>query len=82
MVSKFFKSKKQRPTEKAPDPRSMDEIKKAHAEVAVRAGSLQYQIEVYKQQLSQLNQELFALNNEGAARQKLDATTKQETTNG
>ena len=80
-MSKFFKSKKQ--LLKAPEPRTMEEINKAYGAAAARYGNEQYKLEVQKRTVDNMFQELLALNNEGAARQKIEAeTAKTETKNG
>lgn len=82
-MNRFFKGKKpvtQIPTEpKQPEPRSMDEIQKVYAELCARAGSLQYKITIEQRDLEQLNKALESINNEAAARQKLDEPKKEET---
>lgn len=67
-------SKKQK---KLSVPRAIDEIKKSYDQVAKDAGQLQYQIKVYTAQLEQLNNNMFSLNNEAAARNTLDAATPE-----
>ena len=65
-------SKKQK---KLSIPRSLEEIKSSYDKVTKDAGQLQYQIKVYTAQLEQLNNEMFRLHNEAAARNTLDAAT-------
>lgn len=79
-MSKFFKSKKQATA--APAPRTMEEINKAYGQAAAQYGNEQYKLEVQKRTVESMFNELLALNNEGALRQKQDAAAKTETKNG
>lgn len=54
-------------------PRSTDEINAEYGQLIAKAGQSQYQIKVYQQDLDRLNNRLFELNYEAAARNELDA---------
>jgi len=80
-MNKFFKSKKKVSLPPPPpEPRSIEELQKQHNELCARAGALQYRIEVEKQELLEVNKVLSNINNEAAARNKLDAESKPEAT--
>lgn len=53
-------------------PRSLDDIKKAYGPLLAEAGQEQYKIYLSEERLKEINVQLKALNNEGAARQQLD----------
>ena len=73
---KFFKGKnKPIKTEKA-EPRDLNSISKEYTEIAARAGALQYQILVLKQDLDLINDKMKSLNLEGSERAKLDSELK------
>ena len=61
-------------------PRTMDEIQREHAQLAMKAGSIQYQMAILGEELQTLNEQLRKVNNEGHARQQLDENKKTETT--
>lgn len=69
-IKDLFKGKKQQP-------RPLDEIKKQYQQVATHAGGLQYEIEVKKAELNNVNQTMLNLNQEADARQKLDQAAAQ-----
>lgn len=75
----FFKNKQKAKLPKAPEPRAMDELIKANAELKQKAADAQYLVYVYSKDLEQINQALVAVNQEAAARKKLD--TEKETAN-
>jgi hypothetical protein len=73
MPSKFFKGLKKAQLPKAnPTPRLMEEIQKEHSQASYEAGVAQYQVYVHSKDLEQKNQRLLSLNQEAAARQKID----------
>lgn len=74
---KFFGNKNKKIKTKPVEPRSMDEILKDNQELKTKAADAQYLIYVYTKQLESLNQDLLKLNQEGAARQQLDAEAKK-----
>lgn len=55
-----------------PAPRSMDDIQKAYSEALSRAAQAQYLVFVHSRDLEQINEQLLSINQEAAARQKLD----------
>ncbi len=59
-------------------PRSQDDIKKVYFELRARAGEAQYHVSILQKELLQLNTSMESLNNEMAARQKLDEASKKE----
>jgi hypothetical protein len=71
-MTKFFKGKRQAKALPPPVPRVEDEIRKEYADVAFAAGQAQYQVYVYTEELSRINQRLLEINQEAAARQKLN----------
>jgi len=74
----FNRSKKVTLPPPAPaEPRALDEITKDYATAVSRCGELQYLIYAYGAELEQCNARLVKLNEEGAARNKLDAQAKQ-----
>lgn len=75
-MTKFFKSKKQ--ALKAPEPRDTKVITDEYSKAAMDAGTVQYQIKVYENQLEQINQKLLSLNREAAQRKELDAKAKEQ----
>lgn len=76
-MSKFFKSKSKviLPTV---EPRSLEEITKAYSELCCRVGQAQYQVHVHQEDVKRLNEQLVQINNEAAARQKLDKEAKEK----
>lgn len=60
-------------------PREMALIQKSYQDCCLKAGQLQYQIKVYTAELELTNNELWAINNEAAARNKLNAQTPAPT---
>lgn len=60
-------------------PREMAAIQKSYQEFVTKAGQLQYQIKVYGEELNSINSALLSINNEAAARQRLDADAKKST---
>lgn len=64
-------------SKKAPEPlkvtRELPEIQAEYGQLASKAGQVQYQIEVYKAELAQLNERMLKVNREAAARQQLNA---------
>jgi hypothetical protein len=59
-------------------PRALPEIEKDYQQQVLRAGDLQYRIEMEKQELTNINARLKQLNNEGWARKQLDAPPKAD----
>jgi hypothetical protein len=72
MSSKFFKGLNKVKPAAPPEPRNMEAIMKQYGEQCNRAGALQYQIYALGLELEQINKDLVSVNNEAAARQKLD----------
>lgn len=66
-------SKKSTQSKKLSVPRGLPEIQKEYQEQCITAGQLQYQMKVYSDALENVNARLLVINNEAAARQKLDA---------
>jgi len=58
-------------------PRTLEEIQREASDVYFKAGQCQYTVSVYENELKHLNERLLVLNNEAAARNKLDKD-KQE----
>lgn len=54
------------------DPRSIEEIQTHYNQLCLRAGDLQYRIKCFQGDLDVCNQALVQVNQEGAARKKLD----------
>lgn len=50
--------------------RKLEEIKQEYLSVAASAGTLQYQIVIFGEQLKQINNKMIELNNEAAEAQK------------
>ncbi len=71
-----FKKNKQA----APAPRELKDIQLAYQQLCLRAGQTQYQISVLSDDLKELNRQIVAVNNEGAARKQLDAEAKANAT--
>lgn len=61
-----------------PKSRSLQEIQAEYQQVCARAGHLQYQIDIGKEELSGLNLRLKDLNNEAAALAKAEEAAKKE----
>lgn len=57
-------------------PRSMEEIQLDYQRMCANAGQLQYQLRIQSKELEMINQRLEAVNNEAAARNKLDQEAK------
>lgn len=66
-----------KPVSLAPQPRSIDEITREYNSVAATAGACQYHAMVLGEDLKRLNEQLRSLNQEAAARNELDAKSKQ-----
>lgn len=62
------------------EPRELSEITKEYQELIGRAGNLQYQLFVFQDELSKVNDRLVEINHEAAARQNLDKEKQKETT--
>lgn len=77
MKNPFKTSKKKEKFPTLQVPRLRPEITQEFEKLATQAGSTQYLIVVKEQELKQLNQRLFELNNEAAAREKLDKEAAQ-----
>jgi ribosomal protein S15P/S13E len=60
-------------------PRAPEEITKDYQQTAYQAGATQYQIHVLSKELTRLNEYLERVNNEAAARNKLNEMAKQAT---
>ncbi len=69
-------SKSSKPGKKLSVPRPMTEIQSAYQQLCANAGQVQYQLTIYKKELELLNSKIEAINNEGAARMKLDQEEK------
>ncbi len=76
LLKGFRKAKKQ--AEAAPVPRKIDEIQAQYNEVAQRAGQAQYQVYVLEKDLELLNRKLLDINQEAAARNRLDKEAAAE----
>lgn len=77
-MSRFFKGKKATLPKPNPAPRALEEIQKDHNQASYEAGLAQYQVYIYTKDLEQKNQRLLNLNQEAAARDKLDKESKKE----
>jgi hypothetical protein len=64
--------------QKTVPPRPMSEIQNSYSQLAYKAGELQYQLHIWKLELSKVNEAMVAVNQEAAARQQLDAAAKKE----
>jgi hypothetical protein len=53
-------------------PRGLEDIQRDYQSTAAQAGQAQYQIYVWNEDLTRLNDKLKSLNSEAAARQELD----------
>lgn len=60
-------------------PRPLNDIQNEYGQVAVQAGTLQYQIAVYTEDLKSVNERLRKLNLEANARNQLDKETSVKT---
>lgn len=67
-------SKSSKPAKKLSVPREIKDIHADYQQQCFNAGQLQYEIRVKSEALKQINDRLLSLNNEAAARNKLDAT--------
>lgn len=77
MPTKFFKDRKTANVEvKAPEPRKLEDIQKEYTELKYRLGEVQYLTFVYDLEVQTLCEQMRVINNEAAARQKLDTETK------
>ena len=76
MLKKLFSKKAKIPT--APVPRSVDDIKKAYAELRARLGEASYLQEVYALDAKHLVEALREVNAEMNARQALDEAVAKE----
>lgn len=63
---------------KAAEPREMEAIQRAGAELYNRAGQIQYHIDVLSKDLEQVNANLLSVNMEAAKRQELDNEAKKQ----
>lgn len=68
----FFKKKRQKQVQVAPEPRSLEDIKKEHSELQVKVANAQYLSFVYSKETESLNQRLLEVNQEAGVRQALD----------
>lgn len=77
-MSKFFKGRGKKATEAIAEtaPREMSAIIAEYTQLKGQAGEVQYQVYALNKNLEQINYQLLTLNNEGAARQKLDGAAK------
>ena len=75
MSSKSSKGPKQGAKIALP-PRAIEDIQKEYAQLCAKVGQTAYQIFVLQRDLDEANEQLLTLNQEGAARQKLDAEAK------
>lgn len=64
-------------TKKLSVPREMPEIQTEYSQLCAAAGQTQYKITVDTQELTKLNDRLFKINNEAAARMELDKRKTQ-----
>lgn len=55
-------------------PREMEAIQREAQETYIKAGQVQYHIDVLKQDLARLNSQLLSINHEAAARNELNKT--------
>lgn len=74
-MSKFFKGKK---SSKPVEPRALDVTTKECNQACWELGQIEYQIFILKQAAQETNNRIQRLNNEGAARKKLDAAKQEE----
>ncbi len=70
MKNPFSRKKEKFP--KAQAPRDLKDIQNEYNQVSLKAGQNQYQIHVLNKDLAYLNERLISINQEAAARQKLD----------
>lgn len=77
MSSKSSKGPKRAPAA----PRKIEEIRTVYDQLRAQSGDVQYQLFVLAEELKRLNSGLVSLNQEAAARNKLDSETKTEATN-
>jgi len=77
-LKKALRKKAQEPQE----PRTLEDIRKDYSELSARAANAQYLVFIHSKELEQLNGQLMHLNQEAAARQKLDTPQKEEQPNG
>lgn len=68
----FFKKKRQKQVQTAPEPRSLEDIKKEHSELQVKVANAQYLSFIYGRETESLNQRLLEVNQEAGIRQSLD----------
>lgn len=59
-------------------PRDLAAIQAEYSQAATQAGQVQYQLFVFEEELSQINEKLLSLNKEGAARNELDRKQKEK----
>jgi len=64
-----FKGKKPFPTQTVPVVRTTEELRKEYYDLHVKAGGLQYNISVYRDDLKRINEALKQLTNQLVARQ-------------
>lgn len=77
-MSKYFKRKKAKELAGSPEPRQLDDIRKAYSELSAKAANAQYLVFIHTKELEQINGQLMYLNQEAAARQNLDTAAKAD----
>lgn len=79
-------AKSNKPAKKLSVPREMKEIQTEYQTLCFNAGQAQYQLKIHSRELDKINERLEAVNNEAAARLKLDKdkeeSKKEEVSNG
>lgn len=80
-MTRYFKNplKKKTKTE-AVEPRALEAIQTQYGQLCAQLGQSQYKRYVLDREIEQLNVEILRVNNEGAARQELDAKAKADET--
>jgi hypothetical protein len=73
---KYIKNKGKKEAKVTLQPRSFEEIQAAYGQLCAQAGAAQYQVYVHSEELKRLNESLVSVNQEAAARQRLDAEAK------
>lgn len=82
MKNPFKRFNKQKVSIKPKVPRTTEELTKAYQDLAARAAQSQYLVYVHTRALEDVNEQMMAVNQEAAERQKLDkAALPKENTN-
>lgn len=72
-------AKSSKPAKKLSVPRPLSEIQQEYQTNCLNAGQLQYQIGIYNKELQKVNDRLESINNEAAARKRLDDESSKST---